>query len=113
MRKIILTSIAVLSLASCATPTNLYTWSKYETSSYNFLKSSNDKTNTNLDEEYKKIIKKQKGIRGVVPPGVYADYGFLLLQSNKMEEGRTMLQKEMDLYPESRIFMDRIIKMTE
>jgi hypothetical protein len=100
-------------LASCAAPTNLYTWSKYETSSYNFLKNSNDKTITNLDEEYNKIIKKQKGIRGVVPPGIYADYGFMLLQSNRVEEGKVMIQKEMDLYPESKIFMERIIKMTE
>ncbi|WP_395050770.1 DUF4810 domain-containing protein [Flavobacterium sp.] len=113
MRKLILTSIAALVLASCSAPTKLYTWSKYETSSYNFLKNRNDKTNANLEEEYKKIINKQKGIRGVVPPGVYADYGFLLLQSNKIEEGRSMLQKEMDLYPESKIFMDRILKMTE
>jgi hypothetical protein len=77
------------------------------------LKNTNEATSNKLSEEYQKIIKKQKGIRGVVPPGVYADYGFLLLQSNNMVQAREMLQKEVDLYPESKIFIDKIIKLTE
>lgn len=113
MRKIILTTITTVLLSSCSAPTNLYTWSKYENSSYNYLKNSNEKSNANLEEEYKKIIKKQKGTRGIVPPGVYADYGFFLLQSNRVEEGKEILNKEMDLYPESKIFIGKIIKMTE
>ena len=46
-----------------------------------------------------------------MPPGIYADYGFVLLQSGKTEEGNAMLEKEISLYPESKIFIARIIKM--
>ena len=113
MKKIILLLITIVTFASCSAPTNLYTWNKYESNSYNFLKNTNEATSIKLSEEYQKIIKKQKGIRGVVPPGVYADYGFLLLQSNNMVQAREMLQKEVDLYPESKIFIDKIIKLTE
>ncbi len=113
MKKIIFTSITALILSSCSAPTNLYTWSKYEKSSYNYLKNNDEKSNANLEEEYKNIIKKQKGIRGIVPPGVYADYGFFLLQANRVDEGKAMLTKEMELYPESKIFLGKIIKMTE
>lgn len=113
MKKIIVSSISALVLLSCSAPTNLYTWSKYEKSSYNYLKKSNEKSNENLEEEYKNIIKKQKGTRGVVPPGIYADYGFFLLQANRIDEGKAMLTKEMELYPESKIFIGKIIKMTE
>lgn len=112
MKRIILI-ITIVSLASCSAPTNLYTWNKYENSSYNFLKNTNETTSNKLSEEYQKIIKKQKGIRGAVPPGVYADYGFLLLQSNNMVQAREMLQKEIELYPESKVFIERIIKLTE
>lgn len=112
MKRIILI-ITIVSLTSCSAPTNLYTWNKYENSSYNFLKNTNETTSNKLSEEYKKIINKQKGIRGAVPPGVYADYGFLLLQTNNMAQAKEMLQKEIELYPESKIFIDKIIKLTE
>ena len=112
MKKIILL-VTIVTITSCSAPANLYTWNKYESNSYNFLKNTNETTTNKLSEEYKKIINKQKGIRGVVPPGVYADYGFLLLQSNNMVQAREMLQKEVELYPESKIFIDRIIKLTE
>ena len=59
------------------------------------------------------IIDKQKGKRGAVPPGIYADYGFILLQANRTEEGKAMLLKEISLYPESKVFIERILKMTE
>ena len=59
------------------------------------------------------IIKKQNGTRGMIPPGLYADYGYVLIQSNKIEEGKLMLQKEVELYPESKVFIDRILKMLE
>jgi len=77
------------------------------------LKNSDEKSTQELIETYKKIIKKQTGIRKVVPPGVYADYGFLLLQSDMKVEGMAMLQKEIELYPESRIFIERILKILE
>ena len=64
-------------------------------------------------KNYQKIIEKQKGTRQSVPPGIYADYGFILLQMNKTEEGKTMLQKEIESYPESKIFIDRILNMLE
>lgn len=113
MKKILYLSLTVLLLASCDAPKPLYTWSKYETTSYNYVKNSNEKSTKILIEDYQKIIDKQKGSRGVVPPGVYADYGFVLIQSNRMEEGKVMLQKEIELYPESKMFIDKIFKMIQ
>ena len=113
MKKILFISITVLMLASCTTQKPLYTWGKYEITSYNYLKNSDEKSTQELIETYQNIIEKQKGSRGVVPPGVYADYGFVLLQSNKTEEGKAMLLKAVALYPESKIFIDRILKIIE
>ena len=48
-----------------------------------------------------------------MPPGVYADYGYILLQIGKTDEGKELLMKEVELYPESKIFIDRILKMLE
>jgi len=113
MKKIIFISITVLLLASCTIQKPLYSWDKYEITSYNYLKNSDEKSTQELIETYQKIIEKQKGSRGVVPPGIYADYGFILLQANKTEEGKALLLKEIALYPESKIIIDRILKIIE
>ncbi|MGB3344408.1 MAG: DUF4810 domain-containing protein [Aequorivita sp.] len=113
MKKSIFLAISIVILTSCAGKKALYTWDKYEVSSYNYLKNSNEKSTQELIKTYQRIIKKQKGTRRVVPPGIYADYGYLLIQANQTEEGTAMLLKEIELYPESQVFIDRIIKMTE
>jgi hypothetical protein len=113
MKKIIFITISVFLLASCTSKKPLYSWGNYEDTSYHYLKNSNEKSTQELIENYQKIIEKQKGSRGVVPPGIYADYGYLLLQANKTEEGKAMLLKEVALYPESKIFIDRILKIME
>jgi hypothetical protein len=113
MNRIALVLFAVLLFMGCATQETLYTWNNYEVTSYNYLKNTDEKSTQELIETYKKIIKKQQGKRGIVPPGIYADYGFLLLQTDKKEEGMAMLQKEVELYPESRVFIERILNMVK
>lgn len=113
MKKIIYFSMTVFLLCSCSTQKKLYSWNKYQSTSYNYLKNNNEKSTQELIETYQSIIAKQAGTRGVVPPGIYADYGFLLLQANKTTEGKEMLLKEIALYPESKIFIDKILKRIE
>ena len=114
MKKILaITTIALLVFASCTTQKPLYTWDKYHLTSYNYLKNSDEKATQELIKTYQNIINKQKGSRQTVPPGVYADYGLLLLQADKVDEGKKMLQMEVALYPESAVFIGRILKMIE
>lgn len=110
MRKNLILVAFIALLASCTAPKTLYSWGKYETTSYNYLKNTDEKSIQELIENYQKVIEDQKGTRGVVPPGVYADYGFLLLQEGKTKDGKDLLLKEIALYPESKIFIDRILK---
>ena len=63
--------------------------------------------------QYKKVITMQKGARKVVPPGVNAEYGYLLVKAGQKEEGMTLLKEEIALYPESEKFISRIIKQLE
>ena len=104
--------LVTLTLTSCATKT-LYSWGNYDDISYKYLKNSDEKSTEQLIKEYQRMIDKQTGTRRTVPPGVYADYGFILLQAEKIAEGKAMLEKEIMLYPESKIFIDKILKMFE
>jgi hypothetical protein len=110
---LILFALLAISVSCTTTKKPLYTWGNYETTSYNYLKKSDENSILKLIENYQKVIETQEGTRGVVPPGVCADYGFILLQKGKTEEGKEMLMKEIALYPESKIFIERILKMTE
>lgn len=111
MIKAILFIVVFFSLNACVAPKQLYSWEDYDQKSFNYLKDSDTKSVTELKESYKKIIEKQTGTRGVIPPGIYADYGFILLKENNIEEAKGMFLKEISLYPESKIFIDRILQM--
>ena len=64
-------------------------------------------------EQYQKLTEKQKGIRGTVPPGLYAEYGYLLYKTGKQKDGLNFLKEEVKLYPESEKYISRIIKQLE
>jgi hypothetical protein len=113
MKSCFFVAVLVLLFASCTTQKTLYSWGNYEIASYNYLKNTDEESIQSLIENYLEIIQNQTGTRGVVPPGICADYGFILLQEGKTDEGKEMLMKEIALYPESEIFIGRIIKMIE
>lgn len=66
-----------------------------------------------LLREYARIIQEPKGTRKTPPPGICAEYGYVLLKQGKKEEGLALLKREIELYPESANFIGRIIKQFE
>lgn len=106
-----ITSLAslVLLMSSCASKP-LYSWYDYQEDYYNYIKKADEKSLNDLINTYEKIINNQNGTRGVVPPGIYADYGYILLEQGKTEEAKAMFAKELELYPESEIFVGSILK---
>ncbi|MBR2231007.1 MAG: DUF4810 domain-containing protein [Prevotella sp.] len=113
MRKIIIIAICTIALTSCSTQKSLYSWYDSENATYTYTKRGTEETLTKAMAQYEKVIAKQKGVRKVVPPGVNAEYGFLLYKAGKKEEGLTLLRAEITAYPESETFISRIIKQLE
>ena len=112
MKKYIIAAICVIALASCQTQT-LYSWYDSEDATYKYTKRGTDELLTKAMAQYEKVIKKQTGIRKVVPPGVNAEYGYLLYKAGKKEEGLALLHAEIAAYPESETFISRIINQLE
>ncbi len=111
MRHLYLLTVLALLCASCTnTPKSLYSWNDYENASYSYYKDQTPESSEKLMKTYQAMINNPKGSRKVAPPGIHAEYGYLLLQNNKKDEGLAMFQKEKELYPQSAIFMDRLIK---
>lgn len=102
----------VLLLTGCSTP-KLYSWYNSEDATYQYTKRATDATLTAAMEQYKKVLSLQKGVRKAVPPGINAEYGYLLCKAGKKDEGLALLKEEMRLYPESEKFISRIVKQLE
>lgn len=113
MKKLLFISIVALGLSSCSEPKNLYSWHDYEDVTYEYSKNPTEKLKTKVLKEYQRLTEKQKGIRKIVPPGLLAEYGYMLYMNGKPEEGLKLLNDEIKLYPESEKYISRIIKQLE
>ncbi len=114
MKKMFFMALAAIALASCSTTTkSLYSWYDYEDATYQYNKRQTEELQVKLLEQYKKLTENQRGTRGVVPPGMYAEYGYLLYKTGKKDEGLKFLKQETTAYPESEKYISRIIKQLE
>jgi len=86
-----------------------YYWGNY---SHALYKNKKDHTPESY-QEYKNaladIMEKSKTRGLLVPPGIYSEYGFILAQEGKFEEAQGYFNLEKEKYPESKIFVDRLI----
>ena len=108
MNRKILGVIPLLFLLGCAS--QKYTWSGYDDSLYAYYKNPADKER--FIEKLKEVVLKADQT-GKVPPGLYAEYGYMLYENHSYTEALIYFKKEHDLWPEARIFMAKMIKNTE
>ena len=99
--------------ASCSSNSQLYNWKGYEQAVYAYTQTPDEQNLEKLLTVYDRLLHAPGGVRMVPPPGVCADYGYLLLMNGKTDEGKALLEQETVLYPESKKFIDRILKRFE
>lgn len=130
--------LSVLALGSCTTNQSLYSWggrandtSKYEEYAYRHYKSQSPEALCGLFVTYEKMINTPGGERMVPPPGICAEYGYMLLnpdavkvftetatdkqkaavvRTDYVEYGVELLEREIKYYPEAKRFIEPIIK---
>lgn len=120
-KKIFCAGFALISLISCGTSKNLYTWNNYDQSSYDYLKKLDNESLITFETTLKEIIESKPRFKRQsknhktpkIAPGICAEYGYFLLKKGNQTEAVKMFKKEIALYPESKIFIDRILKKLE
>ncbi len=100
--------LSALLFVGCATTDKTFYWGDYSETLYDFKKSPDEKTLKAHSDQLLLIISEAPNKNKPVPPGVYAEYGYILLKQGKETEGMGYLDKEMGLYPESIVFIKRI-----
>jgi hypothetical protein len=108
-RALVLLPVLLLSVAGCASRHQRYDWGSYDPSLYSYYK---DPTKVaELSASLVAVIDAANADHGVVPPGIYAEYGYLQLQQGKTANAVELFKQEESHWPESKVFMDRMIKV--
>ena len=104
-----------LCLICGCTSNSLYEWGKYDTWLYeNYKNPKNDEELyvdlTALITEYES---RKKPNTKPMAPGLYAEYGFLLMRRGESARAIKYYNKEKALWPESTVFMDSMIQVAQ
>lgn len=146
MKKLFIFLFALAAFSSCTTTKPLYNWGGYEERYYEYYKTQTPESYARLYEQYAYLVDNPGGTRGVIPPGICAEFGYLLIAPETAailkdyysnpdnlspktrkamkdvdldatfapgelrSKGLKMLQMEIQLYPESAVFLEPIIK---
>lgn len=105
MRKRILCMLPALALAACAQPTPpKYDWGHY---SQGLVAMDADPSTAGAYEAI--LVKIINNPNGKVPPGIYAEYGYMLQKQGDTKGAIAMYAREKSAWPESGFFMDKLI----
>lgn len=142
MKKLFILTLVTFCLASCGLTSSLYYWggvqngaTTYENLAYKNYDKQTPESLCKLICMYEDIVSNPGGIRKMPPPGICAEYGYMLLipenanifseHATSMqkrtfsstdyaaffpERGKEMMQKEIELYPESAKFIAPLIE---
>ena len=91
-------------------PKQTYYFGNYSKTLYALEKYQNEETLIKHKQELEKIISESQVKNLAIPPGIYAELGYIYLKENKSKEAVTFFETESQLYPESKHLMDRLIQ---
>ena len=95
-------------------PKPLYNYGSYSNTYYAYKKNPTEQSLTALQQSLEDVIAKaDQSQTGRVPPGIYANLGYLYLKAGKSNEAIENFKKEKTIYPESAYFMDKLIKRVQ
>ena len=111
---LLLPCLGLLLLSGCTSP-YLYEWGNYDQWLYeNYQNPKNDEELyvdlTALITEYES---RKKPSSKPMAPGLYAEYGFLLMRRGENERAIKYYKKEKELWPEATVFMDSMIQTAQ
>jgi len=105
-------SAAVVLITGCATkPQTLYNYGSYSESYYAYKQDASAEKLLAMQQAIENAIENAgDSISGRVPPGMYANLGYIYLKQGKTGEALHYFEMEKSTYPESAHFMDRVIE---
>ena len=98
----------LLGVSACATgPQPMYTWGNYDGELLKYYKGSLG-TAEFAEKLYENVENAE--VDGKVPPGLYAEYGYMALENGDTDTALVFFAKERDRWPESAFLMNSVIE---
>lgn len=115
MKKALFLSLSVMALliSGCSGKKPMYEYSNYSQSYYKLKQTGDAESTSNWKTSLEESIEKSNALAIRVPPGIYANLGYLYLKVNDIQKAISFFKAEKALYPESGVFMDNLIKKAE
>lgn len=108
----LLATISVATVISgCAT--GLYQWGDYEDSLHRRYTDPSAAGQERAFAMIQETIQDLERKAQQVPPGLYADFGYLLYRQNRLQEAIAYFRKEASTYPEATLLMESVISRIE
>ncbi len=108
-RALFMVPILALSAGGCVTQHQHYQWGSYDPSLYDYYR--NPAKVGELSASLQAVIDAADKGHATVPPGIYAEYGYLQMQQGKNQSAVDLFKQEESHWPESKVFMERMIKV--
>jgi hypothetical protein len=109
-KKIFAILILTLAVASCSSVSpGGYYWGKYSYTYHDLVKNPSDDSRAKHQATLRNIISESNELNLRVPPGIHAELGNLLAFDQQDEAAIAEFNKEMKLYPESKVFIERLL----
>lgn len=100
--------VLLAALCLCACETTHYTWGGYDSVLYAHYKAPQD--HAAYVERLKAVVLAAQQQGALMPPGLCAEYGYALLEQGKPDEAVLYFKQESAQWPESRLFMEKMIR---
>jgi hypothetical protein len=104
--KLFLLIFIVFVLSGCVQ--TKYVWNGYDAKLYDYYKTPVE-SDQFMERLYEIILDGEPENR--VPPGIYAEYGFMLYEKGKLADAVIWYRKEREKWPESKFLMDKMIAL--
>lgn len=111
--KILLSLTLALCLVGCANNQTTYHWGSYEQVVYDMYKNPGKATADQQLEQLRNDVEIAASKGKPVPPGLFAHMGMLYASMGDSAQAKQALNEELNLYPESAIFVDGMLTRLE
>lgn len=107
MKRRVLPLIALaVGLGGCVQKT-MYSWGEYDTAMYAYAR--DEAAQPAFQDALLQVITTNEAAGTRTPPGIYAEYGYQLLEGGRVDEAVALFEKEKATWADSAGFMDTMI----
>lgn len=110
LRRLIILPLLALSLSACVQhPPTLYFWGSYEAQLHAMFDEPGKIPPEQQLQALEADLERSKAMNATSAPGIHAHLGYLYFQVGDTTQARLAFETEKRLFPESTVYMDRLI----